>query len=173
MAVTNPCNLLDFLRETSVSFSIAPSRSRRSIKLQAMGRKEIMDVRRQPIRTLVVDDSTAALHSICYFLKLQSNIDIVGTATDGCQGLASANALHPDLVLMDVQMPVMNGIEAAARLRQDLPATRIIMVTVHDRPEVRQACCECGVDGFVAKEHLDEELPPLLERIFTCDKSRA
>jgi len=129
--------------------------------------KGSMDVRLQAIRTLVVDDSTAALHSICSFLKLQPNIDIVGTATDGCQGLASAHALHPDLVLVDVQMPVMNGVEAARRLRQDLPATRIIMVTVHDSPEVRQACRESGADGFIAKEHLDEELPALLEQLFT------
>ncbi len=134
--------------------------------------KGIMDIRHRPIRTLVVDDSASALHSICCFLKLQPDIDIVGTATDGCQGLASAHALHPDLVLMDVQMPVMNGIEAALRLRQDLPATLIIMVTVHDTPEVRHACREAGADGFVAKEHLDEELPALLEEIFTCDKSR-
>ena len=131
-----------------------------------------MDMRRQPIRTLVVDDSTAALHSICGFLKLQSNIDVVGTASDGREGLASARVLHPDLVLLDVQMPVMNGIEAAAQLRRDLPATRIVMVTVHDSPEVRQASRESGADGFTAKEHLDEELPALLEQIFACDESR-
>jgi DNA-binding NarL/FixJ family response regulator len=125
-----------------------------------------------PIRTLVVDDSPAALHSICYFLKLQPNISVVGTATDGREGLASAYALHPDLVLIDVQMPGMNGIEAASQLKRNLPATRVIMVTVHDVPEVRQACRESGADGFIAKEHLDEELPALLEHIFTCDKSR-
>ena len=131
-----------------------------------------MDTLPQSIRTLVVDDSPAALHSICGFLKLQPNIDIVGTATDGRQGLASAHALRPDLVLIDVQMPVMNGIEATVRLRRDLPATRIIMVTVHDTPEVRQACRECGADGFIAKEHLDEVFPTIVEDIFACDKSK-
>ena len=131
-----------------------------------------MDALPQSIRTLVVDDSAAALHSICRFLKLQPNIDVVGTAADGCQGLASAHALHPDLVLFDVQMPVMNGIEAAARLRQDLPGTRIIMVTVHDSPEVRRACRECGADAFIAKEHLDEEFTATVDDIFTYDKKR-
>ncbi len=131
-----------------------------------------MEAPRQTIRTLVVDDSIAALRSICCFLKLQPNIDIVGTARDGRQGLASAHGLRPDLVLIDVQMPVMNGIEAAARLRHDLPDTRIIMVTVHDSPEVRQACRESGADGFIAKERLDEELPGLIEHIFTCNESR-
>lgn len=132
-----------------------------------------MDMRRQPIRTLVVDDSPAALHSMCGFLKLQPNLEVAGTASDGREGLASAHALHPDLVLLDVQMPVMNGIEAAAQLRRDLPATRIVMVTVHDSPEVRQACRESGADGFIAKEHLDRELPALIEQIFACDESRA
>ena len=131
-----------------------------------------METRRQTIHTLVVDDSAAALRSICRFLKLQPNIDIVGTARDGRQGLASAHGLHPDLVLVDVQMPVMNGIEAATRLRQELPDTHIIMVTVHDSPEVKQACLDAGADGFIAKEHLDEELPALIEHIFTCDESR-
>ena len=131
-----------------------------------------MDISRRQIRTLIVDDSPAALHSICSFLKLQPNIEVVGTATDGRQGLASAHALHPNLALVDVQMPVMNGIAAAAQLRQDLPETRIIMVTAHDSPEVRQACRESGADGFIAKEHLDEEFPALLEHIFACDQSR-
>ncbi len=124
---------------------------------------------RDPIRTLVVDDSPAALHSICYFLKLLPNVIVVGTATDGRQGLASARALHPELVLIDVQMPGMNGIEAAAQLKHDLPATRVIMVTVHDSPEVRRACRQCGADGFIPKEHLNEELPALLQQIIACD----
>lgn len=149
---------------------------RRSIQLRTIPLGIVWkgtSMRRQPIRTLVVDDSTAALHSICGFLKLQPDIVVVGMASDGREGLESARVLHPDLVLVDVQMPVMNGIEAAVRLRQDLPATRIIMVTVHDSPEVRQACRESGADGFIAKEHLDEELPALLEHIFACDESRA
>ena len=130
-----------------------------------------MDLQRPPIRTLVVDDSAAALHSISYFMKLRPHIEVVGTATDGREGLACARALHPDLVLLDVQMPLMNGIEAAAQLRQDLPATRIIMVTVHDSPEVRAACYASGADGFVAKQHMDEELPALLEQIFSLRES--
>ncbi len=125
------------------------------------------------IRTLIVDDSAAALNSVCGFLKLQQNVEIVGTAADGSEGLSAAHALHPDLVLMDVQMPVMNGIEAASRLRQELPATRIVMVTVHDNPEVRQACRESGADAFIAKEHLDEEFPVLIEQMFVYNKSEA
>lgn len=124
-----------------------------------------MHTRAEPIRTLVVDDSPVALDAICSFLKLE-DIHVVGTAADGREALLAARALRPELVLMDVQMPVMNGIEAASQLIQELPATRVIMVTVHDTPEVQRACLECGAHGFVAKQRLDGELPPLLQRIF-------
>lgn len=125
-----------------------------------------MQVRPEPILTLVVDDSPAALNSICYFLNLRPDIHVVGTAANGREAVIAAQALRPDLVLMDVQMPVMSGIEAASQLIRELPRTRVIMVSVHDLPEVRQACEECGADGFIAKERLDEELPCLLQRIF-------
>lgn len=126
-----------------------------------------MQTCRKPIRTLVVDDSPAALNSICLFLRLQANIRVVGTAVDGCGALDSAHALRPELVLMDVQMPKMNGIDATSQLIRDLPSTHVIMVTVHDSPEVRQACRASGADGFIAKEHLDEELPAMLQKIFS------
>ncbi len=131
-----------------------------------------MDAHPQPIRTLVVDDSAAALRSICVFLKLNPEIDVIGTAPDGRQGLAAAHALRPDLVLVDVQMPVMNGIETAAQLKQDLPTTRIIMVTAHDSPEVRKACHDSGADAFIAKEHLDEELSGVVEQIFNISEKQ-
>ena len=132
-----------------------------------------MDAHSQAVRTLVVDDSAAALQSICGFLNLNPDIDVIGTASDGNEGLARAHALRPDLVLVDVQMPVMNGIEAAARLRQDLPTVRIIMITAHDSPEVRQACRASGADGFIAKEHLDEELPRLLQHMFHVSEKQS
>lgn len=95
-------------------------------------------------------------------------VKVVGTAGDGLEAIALAAALQPDLVLLDVQMPAMNGLEAASELRRSLPGARLVMVTVHDTPGVRQACDECGAQGFVAKEHLDRELPPLLLRMFSA-----
>lgn len=125
-----------------------------------------MDSRVRNIRTLVVDDSPVARHSICSFLRMLPEVKVVGTAGDGLEAIALAMTLQPDLVLLDLQMPAMNGLEAAAHLRRTLPCAHLVMVTVHDTPGVRQACRESGAQGFVAKEHLDEELPPLLVEMF-------
>lgn len=125
-----------------------------------------MGIREKSVRTLVVDDSPVALRSICSVLRELPLVKVVGTAGDGREAVALASALHPDLVLLDVQMPVMSGLEAVPLLRQNLPGTRVVMVTVHDSPEVRQACDEFGAHGFIAKDHLNRELPRLLLQMF-------
>ncbi len=121
---------------------------------------------RHRIRTLVVDDSLTALRAMCSLLKRQPAIEVVGTAQDGCEAIEEVRNLRPELVLLDVQMPVMDGIEAATQLNRDFPATRIIMVTVHDSPAVRQACQESGAHAFIAKEQLDHEFPVILRQLF-------
>jgi HlyD family secretion protein len=119
------------------------------------------------IRTLVVDDSPNARHAICYFLETQENIEIVGVAGDGQQALAQVEALQPDLVLMDMQMPEMNGLEATTQLRKLFPDIRVIIVTLYDSPESRTACRDSGAHGFVAKNRLHQDLPEEIQRIFS------
>lgn len=118
------------------------------------------------IRTLVVDDSLTALQAMCSLLQRQPEIELVGTAQDGCEAVEVVRNLRPELVLLDVQMPVMGGIEAATQVKRDFPATRIIMVTVHDTAAVRQACQESGAHAFIAKERLDQEFPAILRQLF-------
>ncbi len=118
------------------------------------------------IRTLVADDSLTALQAMCSLLKRQPGIELVGTAHDGCEAVEVVRNLQPELVLLDVQMPVMDGIEAATQVKRDSPETRIIMVTVHDTPEVRQACHDSGAHAFIAKERLDQEFPAILRQLF-------
>lgn len=100
------------------------------------------------IRTMVVDDSPAALRAICSVVERQANLVFVGAATNGREGLALARSLRPDLVLLDLAMPIMGGIEAASCLQRDCPATRVVIVTVHDTPELRKLCYERGAGGF-------------------------
>ncbi len=92
--------------------------------------------RKKRIRTLVVDDSPRARHAVCYFLETQKEIQVVGTAPDGRQALEQIETLRPDLVLMNIQMPEMNGWETTEHLRARFPKTRVIMITLHDGPEV-------------------------------------
>lgn len=118
------------------------------------------------IRTLVVDDAPPVVQAICSFLERQRDIEVVGTAGDGRQALAQVEALRPDLVLMDMQMPDMSGLEATLKLRKDFPATRVIIVTAHDSPEVHMACQASGAHGFVAKSRLYQELVAEIRRLF-------
>jgi DNA-binding NarL/FixJ family response regulator len=118
------------------------------------------------IRTIVVDDSPAALRAICSVVARQQNLRFVGAASNGREALALARSLHPDLALLDLEMPVMNGIEAMSGLGRDCPETCVIVVTVHDRPELRKLCYERGARGFVAKDALKDELPLLVGKLF-------
>ncbi len=118
------------------------------------------------IRTLVAEDSAPVRRAICLFLEGWRGIQVVGTASDGREALEQGKILRPDLVLTDWLMPRMDGLELAAQLRKLAPAIRIILLTVYDSPDVRIASRGYGVDGVVATEHLYQELPSELLRIF-------
>lgn len=115
---------------------------------------------------MVVDDSPTALRAICSVVARQQNLRFVGAATNGREAVALARSLHPDLVLLDLEMPVMNGIEATASLGQECPESRVVMVTVHDTPELRKLCHERGARGFIAKDALKDELPAVVRQLF-------
>lgn len=115
---------------------------------------------------MVVDDSPAALRAISSVVARQQNLSFVGAASNGREALALARSLHPDLVLLDLEMPVMDGIEATSRLGRDCPATRVVIVTVHNTPELRQLCYERGASGFIAKTALQDELPIVVLKLF-------
>jgi DNA-binding NarL/FixJ family response regulator len=118
------------------------------------------------IPTLVVDDSPAFLRAFCSFLQEQPNLKVVATARDGREALTLAHKLQPELVLLDVQMPGMNGVEAARQLGTQCPAICVVMVTALDAPELRQACLKCGARGFIRKDDVRQELPTLLQQVF-------
>ncbi len=86
------------------------------------------------IRVVVVDDSPLALTAICSFLESQREIEIVGTANDGFELLEMAEKLKPDLVITDLHMPRMSGLECTLLLHNILPATRVIVFTELDSP---------------------------------------
>ncbi len=125
-----------------------------------------MAARRAAIRTIVVDDSPNALRAICSTVARQPNLTVVGSATNGREALAVARSARPDLVLLDLEMPVMDGIEATSFLRRECPAARVVIVTVHDTPELRKLCHDRGACGFIAKGALNDELPTVVLRLF-------
>jgi two-component system chemotaxis response regulator CheB len=119
-----------------------------------------------PVRTLVVDDSAQARQAMSLLLESFPGIEVVGTAQEGAEALEKVAALRPDLVLMDVQMPVMNGLEAAKRLRQQQVPAAIIMVTLHESAEMEDRCRQMGADAFVPKSLLVSRLSSEISLLF-------
>ncbi len=125
-----------------------------------------MTLRKKPIRTIVVDDSPAALRAMSSVVARQEALSFVGAAANGREAVALARSLHPDLVLLDLEMPIMDGIEATSCLGRDCPAAQVVIVTVHNTPELRKLCYERGAKGFIAKDVLNDELPVVVGKLF-------
>jgi len=114
------------------------------------------------VRTLIADDSRAFRGALARFLGALPDVELVGAASGGQESVEMAEALRPDLALMDFQMPGMNGLEAMERIRVGMPAIRVIILTVHDSEDLRALCHERGADGFLEKARLTAELPALI-----------
>ena len=110
------------------------------------------------IRVLVVDDHPMALAAVVDMVASAAGLTLVGTATDGRQGVALAERVEPDLVLMDVSMPVMSGIEATRCLAASRPATRVLVFSAEVRWHVLRAAREAGAAGFVRKGCRESEV---------------
>ncbi len=118
------------------------------------------------IRILLIDDSLAFLRAASTYLNGLAGIEVVGSATSAAEGLAQVEALHPDLVLMDVVMPGMNGIDAVCLVKHGAYSPKTVVVSLHDKEAYRFAARTAGADGFIAKAHFVSELPPLLASLF-------
>jgi DNA-binding NarL/FixJ family response regulator len=119
-----------------------------------------------PIRTVVVDDSPIMLKTLSLFLQAQSGFELIGTATDGRHAVRRVIELQPDLVLMDLRLPGMNGFDATRRIKARCPAPAVIMVTADDTPECRAAASAAGTDGFVGKQQMFTQLPAAIRKLF-------
>lgn len=102
-------------------------------------------------RILIVDDNPEVRRELRTLLPLAGDIEVVGEAVDGLAALGLAEALQPQVILLDLQMPVLDGFEAARRLKQCWPACRVVVLTVHDDATTRQGAREAGADAFVVK----------------------
>lgn len=120
----------------------------------------------ESIRTLLVDDSPIFLNITIDFLQQHGDVAIVGAATGGKEGLALAQALQPQVILLDLCMLNLPGLEAIPHLRQMLPEAGIIVLTLHNIDAYRQAALAAGADDFVAKATMSADLLPAIRRIW-------
>jgi DNA-binding NarL/FixJ family response regulator len=118
------------------------------------------------IRTLIVDDSAVFREVLFAFLEQLPNLEVVGWAVNGNEALDRIATLSPQLVLMDLEMPDMDGLQAVALIRQLHPSIRVIILTVHDSDNVRTICLVEGAHEFVPKNRLYKELPEAIRSLF-------
>jgi DNA-binding NarL/FixJ family response regulator len=118
------------------------------------------------IRVLVADDSPTALRSVCDYLEFAGGFEIVGTASDGLNAIQLASVHKPDLVLLDLNMPRVNGLEAALQIRLSSPHLRVIIFSELNGLSLSEECRRHGADSFVHKSHLPERLLPEIDRLF-------
>jgi DNA-binding NarL/FixJ family response regulator len=110
------------------------------------------------IRVLIADDQALFRRGLYVVLGTEEHIEVVAEAADGEEAIALAAELVPDVVLMDVRMPRINGIEAARRIRQDNPGTKVVMLTVSDDEEDLYEAVKAGANGYLLKEISVEEV---------------
>jgi DNA-binding NarL/FixJ family response regulator len=117
------------------------------------------------LRILLVDDSRVFLHAATCALALDPRLAIVGQASSGEHALALVPAVAPDVVLMDVAMPGMNGFEATRQIKAQPNPPRVFVLTSHDLAHYRTAAEAAGADYFVNKADFGTELLPLIDNV--------
>jgi len=124
------------------------------------------------IRILIADDSRNALLSVYRYLESEPDCEVIATATDGLQLLSKAACYRPDLVLTDLSLPRINGLQATTALRRTYPKMRIIIFTALTGLSLRDECLRCGADALVQKSQMPEKLMEEVRRLFPNDPAK-
>jgi DNA-binding NarL/FixJ family response regulator len=119
-------------------------------------------------RVLVVDDAANLRELLTLLLEVEDDFEVVGTAADGQQAIAAALSLRPDVVLLDLAMPVMDGLQALPALREHLPKARIVIFSGFEHQALAEEALQAGADAYIEKgtsvTHLVSQLRTLREQ---------
>ena len=120
---------------------------------------------RTPLRVLVVDDDPAFRELLAFILRIDAQADVVGYAYDGVEGVRLAGALRPDVVVMDLRMPRMDGFEATRQIAATVRNAHILVVSSSTDPEDAERAREAGAAGYLPKDRAVAELPGEVRRL--------
>jgi two-component system response regulator NreC len=123
----------------------------------------------QKIRVLVVDDHTIVRDGICALLGLAGDIEVVGEASNGIEAINAVRKLKPDVILMDIAMPVMGGLEATHKIRDECPEIKVLALTQYNDKEYVFPVLEAGASGFISKASASSELSTGIRCVYRGD----
>lgn len=122
------------------------------------------------ITILLVEDHEIVREGLGVLLKLQGDIKIIGQAENGHQAIRQVAALHPDIVVMDIAMPLLNGLEATRQILKDSPTTKIILLSAHNDDAYVQKAISLGVSGYLIKQTASHDLAEAIRQV-ACGKT--
>ena len=122
-------------------------------------------------RVLAIDDSPDFLSTLQSFFETTHDFKLIATAGSGYEAIPLIQELHPDLVLMDLQMVGMNGLETTLEIRRRFPGMPVVIITAHELPGLQQVCHENGAHDCVKKSRLYQDLPEVLAKFLISRQS--
>ena len=124
-----------------------------------------------PVRILIVDDHELVRRGLRSILVTRPEWEICGEAADGTNAIEKARELRPDIVLLDITMPRVNGLDAARIIRRDVPRTKVIILSQYDESEMRSRAFEAGAQGYISKSDAARQLLIAIESLVSNHNS--
>ena len=116
-------------------------------------------------KVLVADDHELVREGLCKLLELFDDVEIIGEAEDGLETVAKVRDEFPDLVLLDLNMPRMNGIDAIKKIKEISPDIKVLILTIHDEEEYIYEVTKAGAEGYIQKDVRSEDLKSAIEKV--------
>src|SRR5437660_7111528 len=126
----------------------------------------------EPIKVLIVDDIASTLDNLQKLLSFEPDIQVVGTAMNGKEGVEQAKKLAPEIVLMDVNMPVMDGIQATESLAEEVPGSPVIIMSVQGERDYLRRAMHSGAREFLIKPFSGDELIASIRRVYQLEQKK-
>jgi DNA-binding NarL/FixJ family response regulator len=117
------------------------------------------------LRILIADDHEAVRKGVCAILSSRADVEVCGEAENGKETIEKANALKPDLIILDITMPVLSGFEAAREIRKTLPNVPILILSMHESNQLIEEAKKLGVQGYVTKTQVGSTLLDAVDKL--------
>ncbi|EKO3493933.1 response regulator transcription factor [Vibrio fluvialis] len=119
----------------------------------------------KPIRVVIVDDHRVVLEGFMARLEMEPEIEVIATASNGLEALEVVKQHRPNVILMDVSMPIMNGIDATRLIKEEVPDAKVLMLTMHDNREYIMKVMQAGAVGYMLKEISAEKMVQAIKTV--------